>query len=288
MARQFLRAYELTIIPPDGATRTIRDLRVSFEITKSLLSFPNLAKITLYNPSPDTLSALQTKFTKLILNAGYEGDLRLLFTGEIRNVLQGKASYESQAIVYAGDGERDWQNASFNKTYSANTSVATVVRDVLKSFTNTAVGILQGLPEVADKLMGQTQSGASKDILDKFADEYGFNWSIQDGEITIVPDDEPLSTTETILISSATGMVGSPTVTVIGADVTTLLNPRLVPNVPFQIQSVGADLQFGDLFFFTPPRTRGEGLYKVQEALFKGDSREGDWTTTVKGRVLNG
>jgi len=287
VARQYKRVYDLTVIPDTGDSRVIRGLRITFEITKSILSFPNLAKIVIYNPNEDTLSVLQKKFTKLILNAGYEGDVRLLFKGEIRNVFQSKNGVDRLVTIYAGDGERDWQNASFNKTFTESVSISAAIKDVLKTFDEVTVGVVEGLPTVADKLRGQTLSGSSKDILDQFAEEYGFNWSIQDGEVNIIPIEEPLQGDEAVLINAATGMIGSPTITEIGADVTTLLNPRLLPNRAYKIESVNADVQLGNLHFREVKKTNAEGLYKVQEVIFKGDSRDGDWLSSVKGISIN-
>ncbi len=288
MSRQYKRAYELTVISNDGDVRIIKDLRINFEITKSVLSFPNLAKIVIYNPNQDTISLLQKKFTKIVLNAGYEGDIKLLFKGQLRNAFQGKTSTDRTITIYAGDGERDWQNAAFNKTFTENVSISAAIQDVLKTFKEVTIGTLQGLPTVADKLRGQTLSGSSKDILDQFAEEYGFDWSIQDGEVIITPIEQPLESDEAILISSVTGMLGSPTITEIGADVTSLLNPKLLPNRAFKIESVSADVQLGNLFFRDIKKTDAEGTYKIQEVTFKGDSRDGDWVSSVKGRALNG
>ncbi len=288
MARQYKRLYELTVIPPDGEARIIRGLRINFEITKSILSFPNVARINLYNPNEDTLSALQQRYTQIVLNAGYEGDLRLLFKGEVRNVFQTKKGPDRVVTIYSGDGEQSWQNASFNRTFSENLSVQSAIDEVLKTFSDVTIGPLQGLSDIADKLRGQTLSGSSKDIMDNFAEEYGFSWSIQDGEIVVVPDEEALEGDEAVLINNSTGMIGSPTVTEIGVDVTTLLNPRLLPNRSFIIESVFAEVAIGNLFFRNIQRTNGEGLYKIQEVNFKGDSREGDWLSSVKGRILNG
>jgi len=286
MARQYKRAYDLTILPTTGSYKVVSQLRIIFEITKSVLSFPNLARIQIYNPNSDTLSLLQKKFTKIVLNAGYESNLRLLFKGEIRNVYQTKIGTDRIVTIYAGDGEKDWQNATFNKTFTENVSISSAILEVLKTFEEVSLGVINGLPQVADKLRGQTLSGSSKDILDNFADEYGFNWSIQDGEMVIVPIEEPLQSNEAVLVNAATGMIGSPTVTEIGADVTTLLNPRMLPNRAFKIESVNAEIQLGNLFFRKIPRTTAEGTYKIQEVTFKGDSREGDWLSSVKGRII--
>jgi len=286
MARQYKRVYELTVIPPGGEARVIKGLRVNFEITKSILSLPNLARITLYNPNQDTLSALEEKYTRIVLNAGYEGNLRLLFKGDVRNVFQTKKGRDRLLTIYSGDGEKSWQNATFNKTLSENLSIKSAIEEVLKTFSDVNIGTLQGLPQVADKIRGQVLSGSSKDIMDNFAEEYGFSWSIQDGEIIITPEQEPLEGDEAVLVTASTGMIGSPTVTEIGADVTTLLNPRLLPNRAFLIESVNADVTIGNLFFRNIKRTTAEGLYKIQEVIFKGDSRDGDWLSSVKGRII--
>jgi len=286
MARQYKRVYELTVIPPGGEARIIRGLRVNFEITKSILSFPNLARITLYNPNQDTLSALEEKYTRIVLNAGYEGDLRLLFKGDVRNVFQTKTGRDRLLTIYSGDGEKSWQNATFNKTLSESLSFSSAIQEVLKTFSDVNIGTLQGLPQVADKMRGQVLSGSSKDIMDNFAEEYGFSWSIQDGEIIITPEQEPLEGDEAVLVTAATGMIGSPTITEIGVDVTTLLNPRLLPNRGFLIESINAEVTIGNLFFRNVKRTTAEGLYKIQEVVFRGDSRDGDWLSSVKGRII--
>ena len=286
MARQYKRDYSLTIIPDSGDSKTIKGLRINFDITKSILSFPNLCRLTIYNTNEETKSALQTKFTKIILNVGYEGDIRLLFKGEVRNVSQSKIGVDSMITCYCGDGERDWQNATFNKTFSENVTISSAIQDILKTFKEVTIGDIQGVPDVADKLMGQTLSGSSKDLLDGFSDEYGFNWSIQDGEVIITPYKESLKNDEAILVNSATGMIGSPTLTEIGADVTTLLNPRMLPNRAFKIESLNNDIQVGNIFYRNIKRTSAEGTYKIQEVVFKGDSQEGEWLSTVKGRIL--
>lgn len=287
MARQYKRIYEMTIVDPDGNARIIRELRISFEITKSNISIPNIAKIDLYNPSEDTLALLQRKFTKITLNVGYEGSLRLVFTGEIRNIFQRRFGTDRVITIYSADGQKDWQNATFNKAYESSVSVNKIIQDIMASFTETGIGVLDGLPNVADRLLGESISGSSKDLLDTYAEQYGFQWSIQDGEIVTAPIESPLSGVESVLISSTSGMIGSPTITEIGVDVMTLLNPRLAPNSPFTIESVSTDVQLGNLFFRDVKRTVAEGTYKVMESTFKGDSWEGEWTSSIKGVTID-
>lgn len=288
MSKQYNRTYELLITNREtGETRVIRGLRLNFEITKSVISFPNLCRFTLYNANDDTLSLLQNKLTDVVINAGYFGNVRLLFKGQIRNVFQSKEGPDKMLTVYSGDGELDWQNSIFNKTFTANVSISEAIEEVMESFKNLSVGFIGGLPEDAKKMRGQTLSGSSKDILDDFAEEYGFNWSIQNGEIVVVPIEGAIDTDEAVVVNAATGMIGSPIVTEVGANVKTLLNPSLLPNRLFRIESVNADIAIGNLYFRGVKRTTATGVYKIQEVTFKGDSREGEWTSFVKGRFLS-
>lgn len=286
MSRFFKRDYLLRITAQDGEQREISGLALNFEITKSVLSFPNLAKITLFNPAPGTIAALQRRDTLIELMAGYEDNTRLIFRGRVRNVIQGRQGVDRAITFYSADGEQDWRNARIAKTYSESVDMQTVIKDVLSTFEDSTIGALEGLPDVSDKLRGQTLVGPSKMVMDQFAQEYGFSWSIQDGEVTTVGIERALSGLEVIDITPATGMLGSPTVTEIGADVTTLLNNQLLPNRAFRIESVNADIALGNLNFRDIPRTTAEGLYKVQEVQFRGEFPRGAWTSAVKGLSL--
>lgn len=288
MARQYKRYYDLTVVTTDGIARFIRDLRVSFEITKSILNYPNLCLLNIYNPNQDTLSVLQEKYTRINLNAGYEGNSRLIFAGDVRNVLHRRMGIDRVATVYAGDGEKGWQNAIFNRTFQGSVKLQQVIQEIASTFEGVTIGAIEGVPNVADKLLGQTLSGSSRDILNEFAKQYGFDWSIQDGELTIAPIAAPLSGEDAVLVTAATGLIGSPILTEVGADVVTLLNPRLLPYRVFTIDSPDTSTNIGNLFFRGAPRTDAVGSYKIEEVVFKGDSRGGEWFSSVKGRLLNG
>ena len=130
--------------------------------------------------------------------------------------------------------------------------------------------------------------GSSKDILDKMAKDYGFEWSIQDSEVVILNEEQTLADTQAILIRADTGMIGSPTVTEIGADVVTLLNPDALPNKLIKIESASQDVAIQNATLRPIRRTKAEGLYKILEVVFSGDSRGDMWQSEIKGRLING
>lgn len=286
MSRQYKRVCSISIISR-GKTKTIEGLRIAFEITKSIKSYPNLATIQIYNPNSETSAMLNIKYAEIILNAGYQGRVRLLFKGQVRNTLESSDGIDNILTVYAGDGEVDWQNSIFNKTISENITISQLVRDLANTLNNTMIGALEGLERPADKVYGQTLSGNSKDILDTLAKDYGFDWSIQDGMLITVPQDQVISDREAVLVTGATGMIGSPTITEIGANVTTLLNPDLMPTRAFKIESLGSQTSIGNLQFRELRKTRAEGSYKTIQVTFSGDTHSDNWYSMVEGITLN-
>jgi len=290
LANQFLREYNLTIIGEDK-TKVISDLRISFEVTKSKRSYPNIAKIDLYNPNEDTISLITNGKPIFILNAGYKDNLGLIFKGRQRNFFDNKVAPERVVTIYAGDGQREWEDSTINKTFSSTVDLKTLVTEILTTFLDTgelSLGTLQDLDgRPADKLFGISVSGSTKDVMDQIADDYGLTWSIQDNEITVTDRDKPLESLEAVLIKQTTGMVGSPTLTEIGADVTTLLNPNLLPNRTFKIESESTEIAIGSIQFRELKRTTAEGIYTAFEVLFRGDTHGAQWHSTGKGVLLN-
>lgn len=290
MAKQYKRKYEL-ILQGEERSKVITDLRIVFEISKSLRGFPNLAKIDIYNPNNDTISLINDDDPIIILKAGYEGATGLIFKGRLRNAFTNRISENRVITLYAGDGQREWESAIINKTYSENFKLKELVVDVLSTFLESgelSFGTLQDMDNrEANKITGLTLSGSTKDVMDKLASDYNLVWSIQDNEIVVTDEDRSIDSTEAVLVNQTTGMIGSPTLTEIGADVTTLLNPDLLPNVAFKIESVSTNVALPGLQFRTLPRTTAEGLYRAFEVVFSGDTHGNNWYSTARGTVLN-
>lgn len=288
MARQFKRAYTLSLVGEDS-TKVINDLRVSFEITKSSRSYPNLAKIDIYNPNQETISIIENDDPLFLLNAGYGTDLGLIFRGRQRNIFINKLSEDKILTIYAADGGKDWENAIFNKTLSNNFKIKDTVLELFETFLESgdlSIGTIEGIDDPADKLLGQSLSGSSKDILDVLAEDYDFQWSIQNGELTVTKNGTTVSSLTSVLVSQSTGMIGSPTITEIGADVTSLMNTDLLPNRLFTIESESNEVALSNLQFRKLKRTSGEGSYRAYEVIFVGDTHGNEWFSKVKGTFL--
>lgn len=287
MSRQYKRNYRLTISSDDGTVSVIKALRIKFNIVKSTLSSPNVCRLEIYNPNIYTLSSLQRKFTHIHLEVGYGDDLKTLFVGQLVNVIQGRDNVDRIITVYAGDGQKAWQNSIINKTFKEGIDTKQVINELVESFSGVELGDLTGIPQASkDKVRGRVLSGSSSEIMDGYADQYGFDWNIQDNEINVISKDEISDQSSIVVLNSASGMIGSPAITQIGVEVTSLLNPNLVPNKSIKIESLNAEVRIPNLEFIKIKRTSAEGTYKIAEVTFTGDTHSDDWKSKIIGRLL--
>jgi hypothetical protein len=116
----------------------------------------------------------------------------------------------------------------------------------------------------------------------------GFQWSIQNGELVTVPNATPLTDVDAVLVNEGTGMIGIPTITELGVNVVTYLNPEFVPNRAFKIESKSADVNIGGAQLRTIGNVSANGLFKAYTVTSEGDTHGTPWFSVVDGRRVNG
>jgi len=281
---KFLREYELIVGNNEEALK-ITDLRVSFEITKDLFGVPNLARINIYNLSKDTRAQIEDEFEAIVFNIGYKGNVQNVFIGEIRNVSHARQGVDFITTLFCGDGDKTYRNGFVSFSLENAATTEQILDTILEQTPELVKGFVGGLDETAKREDGIAMSGNFSEVMDKLAAETKSDWSIQDGKIQLLgydaENDRPI-----IVISSSTGMISSPTITELGVEVQSLIEPQVVPGQIIEIKSEATNLQFGNLFFSNPPRTDAEGFYKVVKTTMKGDTRANDWSQTTIGRPL--
>jgi len=287
MANLFLRAYRLFIGGEDGIETS--ELRISFEIEKSLVGFPNLGRIVVYNLSETNRNKIKDEYSEVILYAGYEGKEALLFKGELRNVNHQKIGVDWVTEIFAGDGAKALETSKINKSFVQGTTTDTLFKELVKQLPGVSTGSLDGIKECISKkrsiLKTALMSGSVKEFLDLLADNCGFDYSVNDGTLDTVPKNKAIIDTDPYLINQGTGMIGSPEVTEIGAKVSTLLRPEIKTGRLMEITAISAKINVGNQFFreVTPTIT---GRFKIQKIKHIGDSRDGEWKTELEGVKL--
>lgn len=299
MSRQWKRKAQV-VIGKTGRGLLVENLRIAFEVTKTVDSAPNTAVIKIWNLNPDNENRIKNEYDEVLLNAGYEDSMRLVFRGNIKHVYRYREGNDYITEIEAADGDKDFQSAVMNVTLAAGTTNQQLVERAVGSFSSTK----QGYVDVPSKprLRGKVVTGNTRTVLNEVARDSGANWSIQDGQLTIVPADKMLPNTA-IVIRADTGMLSSPEVNDKGVEVECLLNPQIAVNGAIKLDNAGIKAQrtkerqktkkSGERVVDDPEKVTGDvarlapdGLYKAIKVIHQGDTRGKDWQTRVLSVAL--
>ncbi|NMZ76622.1 hypothetical protein HBO32_26235 [Pseudomonas nitroreducens] len=285
---QYLRSIKLTIGDNTEAL-DLSELRIRFAIRRGDISTPNSADIRVYNVSDKTAQLVQTEFTRVRLEAGYEGNFGVIFDGTVIQVRRGR---ESQTDTYlditAADGDSAYNFAVVNTSLAAGATLDDQLGVCLKAMKDHGVtlGYAPPLPQQALP-RGKVMFGMVRDYLDGITAAAAAKWSIQDGKLYIIPLGNYLPG-EALPINAATGMVGLPEQTNGGINVKMLLNPsvkigRLIRlnNSSIQQYRFNPSIKAGadNAMIAMQNKLNDDGLYYVMIANHSGDTRGNDWYT---------
>ncbi len=226
----------------------IDDLRMQIVVEKHVDSEPNTATVIVTNASPTTRADLQHKPLIVRIDAGYDGELRHLFTGDLRWGCSQLDGTDWLTRLQLGDGDRAYRHARVSRSYKAGTQVITALREAAA-----AMGlILDSRTAVSQDLQaqfasGRTLQGPARDELTRLLAPYGYHWSIQNGKMQVLKDAQTRQD-QAILVTEETGLVGTPefaTPDKSGQAPTLtlkmLLYPELTPGGQIQVRSRSVD-----------------------------------------------
>lgn len=281
--RQYKRKVQV-IIGKAGAGLSVEDLRITFEIDKNGKSAPNTAIIKIFNPAPTNENLIKNEYDEVLVNAGYEGGVLLIFRGNIKHVYRYREGNDRITEIEAADGDTDYRKAKVNQTFAAGTTVKQMLAGAVASFKSTTQGEVQ-VKDVA-RIRGRVVSGNTRDVLDEVARQSGAAWSVQDGQLQIIGANAVASGVAVVL-TSETGLLGAPEVNDKGITVKCLLNPQIKVNGALKLDnnSVKAKRQKQQDTGKKkdkpkdPVRLDPDGIYKVFKLKHKGDNRGEDWFT---------
>lgn len=253
----------------------ITAMRVRFSITKSLGKEPNKCTIKISNLSEDTRAQIERDRLYATLEAGYDGVARLLATGDIaRAYSKREDATEIVTTLEITDGLHAFAHARMNRSYKPPIRVDRVLSDAAKSMGLTLPREAQQSPELRQALEGGiSMHGPTRDVLTRLLAPYGMNWSIQNGRLIILAD-EQVRAGEVIPVNTGTGLIDVPERTTpdkqggkVEVKFQTLLYPEIEPGKVCRLESQMLNLDV-----------------KVTDVKHEGDTEGDDYTTDVSGR----
>ena len=261
--RQFGRQFQLDIIGKSD-TLVINNLRISFDIDKTINEKPNPATIRVWNLNRSHLNQiLSGAFDKVALSVGYQ-TLTQIYSGDITKASVQRHDLDFILTLECADGFRAYTQARITSTLKSGSNDEQILTELSKTLPNVNLGTV----EVTNKRQlprGKVMNGDTRDLLNRWARNSGADGSIQDGELVFLPKNKVLKA-EAILISQETGMVNAPEHTDDGLELQCLLNPQLAIGGLVEVKSI--------LDYFN-------GQYKVVKLLHSGDAMEGDWLSKM-------
>jgi hypothetical protein len=284
---------------PQGRTTTFNDvsdaldlssLRVVFSIRRGDKQVPNSADVRIYNVKDETANRLTKEFTRVVIQAGYEGNFGLLFDGTIKQARRGRLDAKDDYVdIVAADGDQAYNYSVMSLSLAAGSQPPDDLRAFIASMAR--FGITQGYtPELSQngRVRGRVFYGMTRDELREWAEVQDALWSIQNGQLTLIPKTSYVPG-ETPLISPTTGLIGVPEQTANGIEMRVLLNPSIKIGQRVKLDSTVNPFRFGlDLESQGPNfalersiKTNADGLYYVMSADHTGDTRGNAWYTDL-------
>lgn len=253
-----------------------QQLRIEFSIEKSISSKQNESVIKLWNLSESSRNSIGEELTDVMLEAGYQSNIGILFFGQIRDVMHTRDGADTVTEVTCGDGDKAARNAVISKTYPAGTPVKTVIEGIFEQFEKE--GIKKGEWKLPDGVLEYRRPysvfGACKREMDTLSRSHGFYWSIQNNTMEVVASDSKLP--GVVLLTPSTGLIGVPSITDNGVKAEALINPEVRPNRTVKIECETLTMNGED------------GEYRVSSITYAGDNMNGKFTMNIHGEALQG
>jgi len=261
-----------------GQAIRIESLDFSFQVVKNLRREPNTAEIKIYNLAPSSRESLEAAEEQRIrLETGYREDVHTIFEGDLRKASSTREGPDIVTTIEGGDGERAFRQARTNRSFGEGTSVRSVIEDVAGGM-GLGVGNLEaqttgagfeGLGSIYSE--GTVVSGSSRESLTGLCRSIGLEWSVQDGNLQLLPFRTALRQTA-VLLSPQTGLVGSPSI-----DSENVLEAKalIIPGI-FPGRKVDVRAEFVT------------GVYRVTKATYQGSTFGAEWYVTIQGRAVDG
>lgn len=307
MAQQWIR--KCSLIVGDGAKGLeLGEFRVTFQIIRATTQSPGRAMIRVYNLKADTEKQIQKEFTKITLKAGYEAagaPYGVIFTGNTIEAPRGRENpVDTYLDILAADGDQAYNYAVVSKTLAPGSTF----KDQLKTIEEALKphGVTLGyIPDLGSAKMPRARvfHGMARDYLRTIARSTNCSWHIDQGKVDFVKNDG-VKPGEAVVLNSDTGLIGRPIQTMNGILARCLLNPNLRIGGQVKIDQASVNEMMGNLVWggeggssasadpqtdaLLRPSIADDGLYKILQLGFTGDTRGQAWYADLTLAPING
>lgn len=259
-----LGGLEISSESVDGLSNDM--LRCVFKIERSLNNSANTAEISVYNLAEKTRAQVSEDGLETSLAVGYSQRASVIFRGKLEAGKNRREGVDWITSFQSTDGGRELRQNRINEAFKTAT--------VAQAFESVANALGVGVGNALEKIQagnirgalnsfgnGLVLSGPAKSELDRLARTFGYDWSVQDGQLQLLGPDDAIEPGDAIVLDRDRGMIGSPESGEKGiVEVRALLIPQLTPGRVVSLSS-----------------RQISGFYRVENVTYQGDTRGQDW-----------
>ena len=260
--------------------KDVSGLRVAFRVAKSVGPKLNSAEIKVWNMAADTAAATKQKGAKILLSAGYRGEMRLLFVGDVDLVTTEIEGPERVTTMKAGDGLNAARTA---RQFEALASAVNPGQVLERLGRNAGIAVKDAIARLRTEGVGAAAStfangivmaGPIREQFQKFAESLGYDAAAIRDEALLFYREGKHDGQQEVSLTPRSGLIGSPTwakeQTPLGAmrdilKVRSLLNGELQPARLLHVESEQVD-----------------GWFIIQSVTHTGDTHGTDWYSDVE------
>lgn len=253
------------------STGLSNELKISFNVIKTITGAPNDSVISVTNLAPETRRALREQSLSLELWGGYiDEEIMRIAKGGITSAVHVRKPALIESIITVRDGWGPLLNADYSRSFAGAELLSSVINDIARAIPGIKIGKIKVPGQLKEK--GRSLAGNPREILNKLGDSFSFSWSIQDGIFQAISDRLSSGLVYAIkdTLIDVTPILVGPIQIQTGVQITSLLDPRIVPGDTVQVNPV------------TDPTLAGE--YKIFESHMVGSTHDSAWTSTMTSR----
>lgn len=301
MSENWKRACQLVVGLKKGETEALdlSNFRIVFSVGQALVGQPGSAEIYIYNLSTETMNKFKSEsgeFTSgqdLALYAGYEGNMGLIFQGQVFQFRRGRESpTDTYLCIIAQNADTQHNFAVVKGNLAAGRNLEQEKQKIIDAYKahGAKAGYLAPAANEAEAPRAKTYFGLASQYFQEYADNNNQDFGYDGDEITIVEKGRPRDA-KAYVLNTATGLIGMPQLTESGLQAECLLNPKIKMGHQIQIdksliQTQNYDIAYGQQGRDQPFKQAfgAEGYYDIVGVTHDGDTRGDTWQTNIVGR----
>lgn len=249
-------------------------MRVDVSVNTSIMGIPECSTFTIYNLRASTRQAIQRGLTKIVVEAGWRNmGMSKIFQGSIMSVVHARSGTEITTTISALPGYASLATAVASKSFAKKTPVKDVITKVCETLPGVTSKniVMEGIEGFIGN-RGWNFAGKASDALTELANQFGFSWHIENGQMHIIKDGkssgQEIKTSETGGLISVAPILNGPFQITSGVKIQMYWTPNLMAGRPVNVKStVSPDLN---------------GSYTIHKCTSNLSTFSDDWTADIE------